>query len=58
MSSYPKNNPTYQIIHAAREGNYAVGGFCVYVVSTLSCSRIQIVRLLLQHLAPVVPGFD
>ncbi|KAF2101668.1 fructose-bisphosphate aldolase [Rhizodiscina lignyota] len=30
MSSYPQNNRTYQIIHAAQAGKYAVGGFCVY----------------------------
>ncbi|CAG9938535.1 unnamed protein product [Clonostachys rosea f. rosea IK726] len=30
MASYPENNRTWQIIHNARKGGYAVGGFCVY----------------------------
>lgn len=30
MSSFPQNNRSWQIIHAAARGNYAVGGFCVY----------------------------
>ncbi|KAF2109636.1 fructose-bisphosphate aldolase [Lophiotrema nucula] len=30
MSDYPSNNRTWQIIHNARKGGYAVGGFCVY----------------------------
>lgn len=30
--SFPTNNRTYNIIHAAQRGNYAVGGFCVYVI--------------------------
>lgn len=29
MASYPENNRTWQIIHNARKGGYAVGGFCV-----------------------------
>ncbi|RSL62289.1 hypothetical protein CEP53_004799 [Fusarium sp. AF-6] len=28
--AYPQNNKTWQIIHEARKGGYAVGGFCVY----------------------------
>ncbi|KAF4994517.1 hypothetical protein FDECE_13091 [Fusarium decemcellulare] len=28
--TYPQNNRTWQIIHDARKGGYAVGGFCVY----------------------------
>ncbi|KAJ3525752.1 hypothetical protein NM208_g11505 [Fusarium decemcellulare] len=28
--TYPQNNRTWQIIHEARKGGYAVGGFCVY----------------------------
>ncbi|CAH0046594.1 unnamed protein product [Clonostachys solani] len=30
MAAYPENNLTWQIIHNARKGGYAVGGFCVY----------------------------
>ncbi|KAK2795052.1 hypothetical protein FQN51_000568 [Onygenales sp. PD_10] len=30
MAQFPQNNRTWQIIHNADEGNYAVGGFCVY----------------------------
>ncbi|KAF2184856.1 fructose-bisphosphate aldolase [Zopfia rhizophila CBS 207.26] len=30
MTGFPKSNRTYQIIHSAAKGNFAVGGYCVY----------------------------
>jgi fructose-bisphosphate aldolase class II len=29
IAAFPENNRTYQIIHDAVKGGYAVGGFCV-----------------------------
>lgn len=29
--TYPQSNRTWQIIHDAQKGGYAVGAFCVYV---------------------------
>lgn len=50
MSTFPQSNRTWQIIDHARQHDYAVGAYCVYVddLSTLT-RRILIAELLVTN---------